>query len=135
MFSNPNPNLREQRTRATVMALYLEEAGFDLGEIGATLGFSSLMAENMLYNGRHRVRVHTQKAIKDGRLSKALCENCGGPAVEAHHDSYLRLLNVRWLCRTCHRRHHGGDRVPRVWGWTQAQRNRARKVPKEEQAE
>ena len=38
------------------------------------------------------------------------CEQCGGKheydALQAHHDDYSKPLEVRWLCRSCHQRHH-----------------------------
>lgn len=44
-------------------------------------------------------------AVKTGKLTRPdKCENCGGggPIEGAHHD-YERPLDVRWLCRSCHR--------------------------------
>lgn len=46
-----------------------------------------------------------ERAIRNGRLRAMPCEVCGAPA-EAHHDDYGRLLDVRWLCRSHHRRLH-----------------------------
>lgn len=40
------------------------------------------------------------------------CSQCGNPPnssyepVQAHHDDYTKPLEVRWLCRSCHIRHH-----------------------------
>lgn len=34
------------------------------------------------------------------------CEGCGAVRAVAHHDDYVRPLDVRWLCPRCHRRHH-----------------------------
>lgn len=36
------------------------------------------------------------------KLKREPCEECGDIKAEAHHDDYLKPLNVRWLCR----RHH-----------------------------
>ena len=49
-----------------------------------------------------------RRAIKKGLLVRPnICEECGKEGViEAAHHSYERdrRLDVRWLCRSCHRR-------------------------------
>lgn len=50
-------------------------------------------------------------AIKLGRLVQQPCEKCADPDSEAHHDDYDKPLEVRWLCRSCHRTHHKGRPV------------------------
>lgn len=35
-----------------------------------------------------------------------LCERCGVLRADRHHDDYDKPLEIRWLCRRCHRRHH-----------------------------
>jgi ribosomal protein S27AE len=46
-----------------------------------------------------------RSAIRKGVLSRpACCEQCGTTgAIEAAHYDYTRPLDVRWLCRRCHR--------------------------------
>lgn len=46
------------------------------------------------------------KAIREGRLMRAPCEVCGAAKSDAHHDDYAKPLAVRWLCRSCHKKHH-----------------------------
>jgi hypothetical protein len=47
-----------------------------------------------------------------GRIKRAdTCENCGKKPgdkslIHAHHDDYSKPLDVRWLCASCHKRHH-----------------------------
>lgn len=50
----------------------------------------------------------TSNAIRDGRLIRpTVCSQCGKQCKpEAHHDDYTKPLEVRWLCRSCHCRHH-----------------------------
>jgi hypothetical protein len=57
---------------------------------------------------RRRAHQATSNAIRDGRLIRPdFCSICGKQCKpEAHHDDYTRPLNVRWLCRSCHCRHH-----------------------------
>lgn len=51
-------------------------------------------------------------AIRDGRLTKAPCAFCGDDgSVEAHHHDYFKPLDVTWLCKPCHRKFHGLERM------------------------
>lgn len=48
-------------------------------------------------------------ALVAGKLKKKeCCEECGAGSfsLHAHHDDYLRQLDVRWLCPACHRSWH-----------------------------
>lgn len=54
-----------------------------------------------------RAKNRVQRAIRQGKLIRSdTCEECGqkGVAIEAAHSDYNRPLEVRWLCRPCHRR-------------------------------
>ena len=54
------------------------------------------------------VNAYTLNAIRDGRLEKQdTCEHCGlSETIEAHHPSYLKPLEVIWLCPSCHGAEH-----------------------------
>lgn len=59
---------------------------------------------------KRRAHIAVSNAIRDGKLVKGPCEfeasgECEG-RIEAHHDDYSRLLEVRWFCS----RHHGETR-------------------------
>jgi ribosomal protein S27AE len=54
--------------------------------------------------GRASAAVH--RAVAAGRLIRQPCEQCGDVPSEAHHDDYTRPLDVRWLCSSCHKKHH-----------------------------
>lgn len=46
-------------------------------------------------------------AIKMGTIEKGPCNACGATEeVQAHHADYARPLEVEWLCRPCHQKHH-----------------------------
>jgi hypothetical protein len=46
--------------------------------------------------------------IERGRIVKPdTCSCCGrGGIIDGHHDDYAKPLEVRWLCRWCHRAWH-----------------------------
>lgn len=53
-------------------------------------------------------------ALERGDLLKpSRCESCSKEtrSLDAHHDDYDKPLDVRWLCRTCHRLVHAGRAV------------------------
>ena len=54
------------------------------------------------------------RAIKKGLVKRlAFCEICQSQQhVHAHHDDYSKPLEVRWLCSSCHRKHHAANRLP-----------------------
>jgi hypothetical protein len=46
-------------------------------------------------------------AIRAGKLTPPLrCEQCGLGKPEAHHEDYSKTLDVKWLCRQCHKGEH-----------------------------
>lgn len=56
---------------------------------------------------KYVARYTTGNAISCGWLVKQPCEVCGTDEnVEAHHDDYMRPLDVRWLCKIHHAEHH-----------------------------
>jgi len=59
------------------------------------------------WRNQNRVRTIVYRAIKKGNLVRQNCEvrNCNKLG-EAHHDDYKKYLDVRWLCRLHHSRHH-----------------------------
>lgn len=60
-----------------------------------------------IYPGKYRASTAVGNAIRDGRLTRGVCEVCGVEKVQAHHDDYRKPLSVRWLCRKHHLEHHG----------------------------
>jgi hypothetical protein len=67
------------------------------------------------FNKQHRAKFSPERkranhlvntAIVNGTLKRGACEVCGTRAGDAHHDDYAKPLEVRWLCRGCHKRHH-----------------------------
>ena len=65
-------------------------------------------------NTPERKKAHTAvgNAVRDGRLVKTPCAFCGATeALEAHHHDYALPLDVTWLCKPCHRKFHGLERM------------------------
>jgi len=54
----------------------------------------------------------TQSAIKSGLLVRPdVCSMCASQGnrqnpILAHHDDYAKPIEVRWVCRECHKRLH-----------------------------
>ncbi|WP_211659340.1 hypothetical protein [Paracoccus indicus] len=63
---------------------------------------------------KYRAHLLVHRALVTGHLKKEPCEVCGAETVDAHHDSYERPLDVRWLCRRHHIKLHryGEDLFP-----------------------
>jgi ribosomal protein S27AE len=51
-------------------------------------------------------RAYTHVYIKRGKIIKESCAVCGSSESEAHHNDYLKPLDVRWLCRPHHLEWH-----------------------------
>ena len=51
-------------------------------------------------------------AIRAGSLVRPdRCSQCGKRCTpDAHHDDYSKPLDVRWICRACHKLHHGTEK-------------------------
>lgn len=49
-----------------------------------------------------KARNIVNNALRDKNLFKKPCEVCGEIKVEAHHEDYLKPLQVRWLCKQHH---------------------------------
>lgn len=54
---------------------------------------------------KNKARVAVGNAIRDGKLTKQPCFECGAPA-EAHHPDYSQPLDVVWLCPKHHKAVH-----------------------------
>lgn len=58
------------------------------------------------YPNKYKAHVMVNNAVRDGKLFSEPCEICGNVKSVAHHDDYLKPLNVRWLCCAHHSQWH-----------------------------
>jgi len=77
----------------------------------------SRKAAKLEYQRRRRAR-HPEKnvarasvgnAVRDGKLVRQPCRDCGNPKSQAHHADYSKPLDVIWLCFACHCKVHGKE--------------------------
>ncbi|MEK6829960.1 MAG: hypothetical protein AABY15_07630 [Nanoarchaeota archaeon] len=63
--------------------------------------------KNYLKN-KFKFSIHrkVRNAIKKGLLIRQACEICGKENGFAHHDDYMKPLDVRWLCNFHHCEFH-----------------------------
>ena len=71
-------------------------------------GGKQTYAKNASFDNCYRAHYAVRRARMAGTLRPAPCEKCKDAAkeAEAHHEDYLRPLDVVWLCARCHRLRH-----------------------------
>ncbi len=52
---------------------------------------------------------HGKPPLREPESCEA-CQSTTAGKLQAHHDDYSKPLEVRWLCRSCHQRHHAAER-------------------------
>ena len=68
---------------------------------------SKRLKTDPIYKYKRMVNVFTNYATRLQIILRQPCEVCGGTVkVDAHHDDYGKPLEVRWLCRSHHNKHH-----------------------------
>ena len=69
-----------------------------------------ILANRKKWYKANKVKISAHSKVKNalfnGSLKRLPCEVCGLNNTDAHHDNYNYPLDVRWLCRTHHMRHH-----------------------------
>ena len=60
------------------------------------------------YPEKYKARTAVGNAVRDGRLIKPnVCSMCDSPGrIEGHHEDYSKLLDVIWVCPSCHSEFH-----------------------------
>lgn len=62
--------------------------------------------KNRVEYEKYLVRQKLNSAVRNGKVEKYPCKNCGEPKVQAHHSDYLKPLEVIWLCKPHHMELH-----------------------------
>jgi len=55
---------------------------------------------------RSRARAYANVYKARGLLAQEACFICDAPKAEMHHADYGRPIEILWLCRACHLKHH-----------------------------
>lgn len=58
-------------------------------------------------NARSMAHVYRDR----GLLPRSPCCNCGNPEAEMHHHDYDKPIDIVWLCKECHKKHHDGEPI------------------------
>ncbi len=77
-------------------------------EAGRLSRKKSIDAYHKRYPMTYAAHVITGNAIRDGKLFQASnCSVCDSTEkIEGHHDDYTKPLEIRWLCKKCHKEWH-----------------------------
>ena len=66
-----------------------------------------LLEYRQRFPNKYKAHNMVDNAVRGGKLHRQPCEICGAKKkVHAHHDDYLKPLNVRWLCAAHHKQWH-----------------------------
>lgn len=75
-------------------------------ERGNRLTPEYMKAYILVYPNKYKAKNMVNNAVRDHKLFREPCETCGHEETHAHHDDYLKPLNVRWLCPIHHKKWH-----------------------------
>lgn len=61
---------------------------------------------------KNKIRSRTQLAVRNGQIIPPdTCSSCKAKTkLEAHHNNYHDYLDIKWVCRKCHRKEHMKDK-------------------------
>jgi len=73
---------------------------------GNRQGYGYVAEYRLRYPNKYRAHSMINYAIRSGNIFPERCELCDRTDTHAHHDDYLKPLNVRWLCPIHHKEWH-----------------------------
>lgn len=62
---------------------------------------------NEKFPKRRKARTKLSNSLRDGKIVRRPCQECGSKNSHAHHYDYSRPLDVVWLCTEHHWKAHG----------------------------
>ena len=68
---------------------------------------------NPEYRAKAKIRAATRRARDSGAILRHPCEKCGDKQSQMHHEDYFKPLEIIWLCRKCHIKHHAKAKEPK----------------------
>lgn len=81
---------------------YLEKYNSEEAKAERRAAVNKKYQEDFVFRVKKIARQAVNDALKRGVIVRQPCIKCGSEKVDAHHDDYLKPLDVTWLCR----RHH-----------------------------
>jgi len=74
---------------------------------GNRQGYDYVKEYRAKYPNKYNAHGIVARAMRSGKLVKECCSKCDSTfSVVAHHDDYLKPLNIRWMCQACHVQWH-----------------------------
>lgn len=74
---------------------------------GYRQGYEYIKEYRARFPNKYKAHSIVNRCIKNGSLVNEKCQECGREEdTHAHHDDYLKPLNIRWLCPPCHKQWH-----------------------------
>lgn len=77
---------------------------------------------------KREAHIAVGNALRDGKLSREKCMECGEENAQAHHSDYSKPLNVDWLCIQCHCDLHKKERNLKALGSSELKRGKSKYI-------
>jgi len=94
------------RKRASMPHRVAARAAYQATEAFAVSHAKAQSKWSDLHPKRRAANIAVTNAVRNGKLKKIPCFECGATNVEAHHPDYDQPLDVVWLCVKHHKEVH-----------------------------
>ena len=92
-----------ERKRANLPHRVEARSFYKKTESGRSSHAKALRKQIALFPEKYRARTAVRNAVRDGKLLRLPCVECGEPKSEGHHEDYSKPLDVVWLCNKHHK--------------------------------